>query len=99
MTPDCFERLFNAISFNGCSLILSDLATKSNASQPDLHLCCSKCNIQPARTPLISTCQHIACFSCWREVIEEGNRRCPSCQTLLRRRNLTRLIIPDDAVR
>ncbi|KAA0188638.1 Regulator of telomere elongation helicase 1 [Fasciolopsis buskii] len=92
-----FDDLRELFSESGARKLL--IAMKPSTSQPDSSVvCCSKCNAKPARTPLISTCHHIACFGCWREIIEEGNRRCPSCKTLLRRRNLTRLIISGDVV-
>ncbi|CAL8084972.1 unnamed protein product [Calicophoron daubneyi] len=55
-------------------------------------MACSKCHLFPAQTPLVSLCKHIACFSCWRNIVEEGNHRCPVCQTLIRRRDLKRLV-------
>ncbi|TGZ46291.1 hypothetical protein CRM22_011125 [Opisthorchis felineus] len=59
---------------------------------PSTSVKCSKCGECPARTPLVSACKHVACFGCWRTIIEEGSRRCPSCQSLVRRRNLSRLV-------
>ncbi|CAH8861910.1 unnamed protein product [Trichobilharzia szidati] len=52
---------------------------------------CCKCSVNPAQVPLISCCKHIACFKCWRHIIEEGDRQCPVCRKLLRRRDLSRL--------
>ncbi|KAM7532739.1 hypothetical protein Aperf_G00000130010 [Anoplocephala perfoliata] len=52
---------------------------------------CSNCKKSPLTDALRADCSHICCFPCWRSIIEEGNRRCPICGVLVRRRNLTRL--------
>ncbi|GAA28295.2 regulator of telomere elongation helicase 1 [Clonorchis sinensis] len=38
---------------------------------PTTSVKCSKCGECPARTPLVSACKHVACFGCWRTIIEE----------------------------
>ncbi|KAF7240053.1 hypothetical protein EG68_08620, partial [Paragonimus skrjabini miyazakii] len=75
-----------------CSSFSSDKGAAEKSSDNTI-IECSKCHGCPARTPLVSTCNHIACFGCWRTIIEDGNRRCPSCHCLVRRRNLTRLVV------
>ncbi|CUT99326.1 regulator of telomere length splice variant [Echinococcus multilocularis] len=62
-------------------------ATKE-ASPP---VSCVRCKKSPITDALRAPCGHICCFSCWRIIIEEGNRRCPVCSAFVRRRDLVRL--------
>ncbi|KAF6776079.1 hypothetical protein AHF37_04859, partial [Paragonimus kellicotti] len=88
----CKQRTLLTTDQADCSSFLSDKGT-SGKSSDNAIIKCSRCHGCPARTPLVSTCNHIACFGCWRAIIEDGNRRCPSCHCLVRRRNLTRLVV------
>ncbi|KAF8568627.1 hypothetical protein P879_08227, partial [Paragonimus westermani] len=88
----CKQRAFSAADQANCPLFSSDKDTAGKSSNNTI-ITCSKCRACPAQTPLVSTCNHIACFGCWRTIIEDGNRRCPSCKCLVRRRNLTRLVV------
>ncbi|KAF5401735.1 hypothetical protein PHET_04415 [Paragonimus heterotremus] len=91
----CKQRTLLTADQPNCSFSLSFSSDKDVAgkSSDNTVIKCSKCHGCPARTPLVSTCNHIACFGCWRTIIEDGNRRCPSCHCLVRRRNLTRLVV------
>ncbi|KAK4468362.1 hypothetical protein MN116_008154 [Schistosoma mekongi] len=57
----------------------------------EISMKCCKCSANPILVPLISCCKHVACFKCWRRIIEEGDHLCPVCKKLLRRRDLSRL--------
>ncbi|KAH8858464.1 Regulator of telomere elongation helicase 1 [Schistosoma japonicum] len=57
----------------------------------EISMKCCKCSADPIIVPLISCCKHVACFKCWRRIIEEGDHLCPVCRKLLRRRDLSRL--------
>ncbi|CAH8531104.1 unnamed protein product [Schistosoma turkestanicum] len=88
---------FNAIddnqSLNTTNQVSHSQAVNSNQSEKifEISMKCCKCSIDPAQVPLISCCKHIACFKCWRHIIEEGNRQCPVCRKFLKRRDLSRL--------
>ncbi|CAH8575654.1 unnamed protein product [Schistosoma intercalatum] len=77
------------------------LATNSNQpvkleNIPEVSMKCCKCSADPAQVPVISCCKHIACFKCWRHIIDKGDHQCPVCRKLLRRRDLSRLIQKKD---
>ncbi|CAH8618265.1 unnamed protein product [Schistosoma rodhaini] len=63
---------------------------------PEVSMKCCKCSADPAQVPVISCCKHIACFKCWRHIIDKGDHQCPLCRKLLRRRDLSRLIQKKD---
>ncbi|VDK33181.1 unnamed protein product [Taenia asiatica] len=73
---------------------LSDVASASALTTtkevPSLASC-ARCKKSPIADALRAPCGHICCFSCWRIIIEEGNRRCPACSVFVRRRDLVRL--------
>nr|CDS28821.2 regulator of telomere length splice variant; regulator of telomere elongation helicase [Hymenolepis microstoma] len=71
----------------------AESTSKSEPTQVDAQVTrvCANCKKSAIADALRSDCGHICCFSCWRNIIEEGNRRCPTCSVIVRRRNLTRL--------
>ncbi|KAL5967272.1 Regulator of telomere elongation helicase 1 [Taenia solium] len=66
----------------------SALTTTKEAPSP---ASCARCKKSPIADALRAPCGHICCFSCWRIIIEEGNRRCPACSIFVRRRDLSSL--------
>uniref|UniRef100_A0A5K3FVM7 RING-type domain-containing protein n=1 Tax=Mesocestoides corti TaxID=53468 RepID=A0A5K3FVM7_MESCO len=72
----------------------SSEVAKPSSSSKAVALSCARCKKTPIPDPLRAPCSHICCFPCWRSIIEQGNRRCPSCSILVRRRNLVRLARP-----
>ncbi|CAH8605853.1 unnamed protein product [Heterobilharzia americana] len=86
---DKYENNTNQVPQN--SAVSSKQSTKPTEKSLENLMKCCKCSANPAEVPLISCCKHIACFKCWRYIIEQGDRQCPSCRKLLRRRDLSRL--------
>ncbi|CAH8577073.1 unnamed protein product [Heterobilharzia americana] len=86
---DKYENNTNQMPQN--SAVSSKQSTKPTEKSLENLMKCCKCSANPAEVPLISCCKHIACFKCWRYIIEQGDRQCPSCRKLLRRRDLSRL--------
>ncbi|VUZ43176.1 unnamed protein product, partial [Hymenolepis diminuta] len=71
----------------------TDGSTSGSGSTQEAQstIICANCKEASIESALRSNCGHICCFPCWRTIIEEGNRRCPTCGIPVRRRNLTRL--------
>nr|VZI23062.1 unnamed protein product [Spirometra erinaceieuropaei] len=80
---------------SGADIVRSSDCPKSADQSPVLAALlsvCPRCQKRPIENPLRAPCSHCCCFTCWRDIIEKENRRCPVCACLVRRRHLVRIV-------
>ncbi|XP_061197971.1 regulator of telomere elongation helicase 1-like [Saccostrea echinata] len=75
--------------------VAGPLDIRSPSQDKSGYVCC-KCQSE-AKVPFQSTCDHVCCFKCWKEVFNNLDKTCPGCGNRVRRRNLKRLLFPGPA--